>query len=405
MSKMLFIVPMPFHEKSNNAGAKVINYYIKKISLDFDVSVLLCYEKNEVDTKIMLNENPNLNFIYSFKRKYIIEMLIDRLIKKEFYYKLLSRISSKNYKTNGLINKTLTKSLANIEDPDIFDVVIVEFPPLVLQSYLIKNKFPNSKLIASIHDVSFQSLERYLTTNRVWISKIKYFKQFKKNEINNLKNFDLILALSKKDKELIETEIGKTKEILTITPYFDKYEYTIIDKDGIFFFGAMNRLENEKSIIWFVENVWINIKNKSLKLYIIGGGVKKELVDFCLKFDNIVLTGFVADPTPIFNKSFAMIVPLQYGAGIKIKTLEALASGIPLISNSIGIEGIEVNNNKEYLHSETASEWLKSIELISCNPELGNLLSENSKKYMIQNYNLLESYSNYKNKLDILFKK
>jgi glycosyltransferase involved in cell wall biosynthesis len=98
-----------------------------------------------------------------------------------------------------------------------------------------------------------------------------------------------------------------------------------------------------------------------------------------------------------------MVVPLQYGAGIKIKSLEALASGIPLLSNSIGIEGIEVKNLKEYLLCKTPSSWLKNIEIIISNSNLHNILSENSKIFMIKNFNLLDSYTNYKNRINNLF--
>lgn len=403
MKKILFIVPMPFHDKSSNAGAKVINYYIEKFRLDFDVSILLCYEKNELDTKIMLEEKSYLKFIYNFKSKNIFEKFIDRLIITDFYYNILNKISSKNYKTTGLIKKILNKSLINIVEPNIFDAVIVEFPTLVLHSNVIKRKFPNSKLIASVHDISFQSLERYLTTHSIWVNKSYYYKQFKKYELKKLINFDLIIVLCNKDKKLIETEIGKTKDILSINPFYDTYEYkSTIKKNGILFFGALNRLENEKSIIWFIENVWIKIYNKSLKLYIVGGGVKKELIDYSIKYENIVIIGFVTDPTTIFRKCFAMVVPLQYGAGIKIKSLEALASGIPLLSNSIGIEGIEVNNLNEYLHCETPFDWLQNIEIIISNSILHNFLSENSKIFMNNNFNLSDSYKNYKNKINNL---
>lgn len=410
MKNLLFITPQAFHDKSNNAGAKVINYYIKKFSIEFNVTVLLSYDiksykKNIKENELMFENNPNIKFVFCFKEKGIINKFIDGVIKFRFYYKLLQKVSAKNYKTNGLVSNSLNKAISKLQNPNIYDVVIIEFPTLLFQSKIIKNNFQNAKLVASIHDVSFQSLERYLNCNKVWTKKNQYYSKFKKNELENLKNFDLIVVLSEKDKELIEFEIDKTIELITIQPYFDKYNYQHQNLDGICFFGSMSRSENESSMIWFIENVWSKLNNNYLKLYIVGGGVTENFDLFCSRYNNIILTGYILDPLPIFNKCYAMVVPLQFGAGVKIKTLEALASGMPLISNEIGVEGVLLNKDIEYLHCESPLEWINTIEMIINNVKVRQELSLNSKYFMKQNYNLEESYNKYKFKINELFLK
>lgn len=400
MAKILFIVPMPFHNKSNNAGAKVINYYIKRFSCDHDVTVLLTHWQKDENVTQMIKECPNITFITSFKKKNLINRFIDGIFKYKFLYKILFKFNPIYYRTNGVFKSRLINLLNLVETPDFFDNVIVEFPPLVLQSDLIKKRFPHSKIVASVHDISFQSLERSINTHKIWISEKIYLKKFKEFELSHLKNYDLIVALSDKDKRLLENEKIASNQILTISPFFDVYKYEKIEPDGIFFFGALNRKENINSINWFLDNVWKNIANDhfpDLKFYILGGGLTNNFKKHCESYKNIILTGFIEDPTPYFNKCYAMVVPLQYGAGIKIKSIEALASGIPLISNQIGIEGIPAINGEHYLNCETPQEWTMSITSVIKDNTLSKKMIDNGNSFINKFFDLEKSYRNYSN--------
>ena len=390
---------MPFHNKSNNAGAKVINYYIKQFSSISDTSVLLTSNDDNSDVEKMIMEGDGINFITNFKRKNIFNRFIDGIIKYRILYPILMKFIPSYYRTNGTTKERLVKLLNNIEQPELYDIVIVEFPPLVLQSKVIKDFFPNAKLIASIHDVSFQSLSRSISSRKIWISDEKYVRQFKKFEISQLNNFDLIVSLSDKDSKLIETEISESTPIITISPYYDTYTYRIDKPDGIFFFGAMNRKENSESVKWFLKNVWQGIGKllPDLKFYIIGGGVSAEFRNFCEQYTGVNILGFIDDPTFYFNKCYAMVIPLMYGAGIKIKTIESFVSGIPLICNAIAIEGIPAQREKDYMHCETPEEWTEAILQLVGDENLRKTLSKNGEAFALNYFNLEKSFSLYTN--------
>lgn len=392
---------MPFHDSSNNAGAKVINYYIKKISTIYDTSVLLtCDYSSEIE--IMKSECFNVIFIYKSDQKLFFQKVYDYILFK-FYYRLYSFFSPNLYRTNGYVKNRLKLLFKSISNPNSFDFIIAEFPPIILQPDIIREFFKTSKIIASIHDVSFQSLERSIDNKFVCISKQNYIRLFKHYEINKLKKYNLIVTLNDKDTNLLVENNIESDKIFNIIPYFDTFQYTPSLEDGIIFYAAMNRPENIASIKWFIDNVWAKYFRFSIiKLYIVGGGVTTDFKKYCSQFMNIVITGFIADPTPYFNKSYGMIVPLQYGAGIKIKSLEALASGIPLLANKIGIEGISVKSDIEYLHCELPEEWKNNIENLLNDKILRKNLNQQSKKYMIDNFNREQSLKEYVSKLEIL---
>jgi len=108
------------------------------------------------------------------------------------------------------------------------------------------------------------------------------------------------------------------------------------------YWGAMNRSENEDAAMFLIENVMPKLVRQipDAKLYVVGNKPSARLLACTGK--NVVVTGFVADPTEIFEKVRVGVVPLRKGAGIKVKTLEMLKAGIPVISSPVGAEGVEL---------------------------------------------------------------
>lgn len=403
--KLLIIAPAAFYNNVGQAGHKTLNYYTSKFENDFDVTVLSTADAWSDDFRMMEKDHPGVTVIGDFKQKTKLQKLIDYMLFNHIYPKLKT-IYPSYYLTGGFFKRRLASILNKVESKDTYDYVLVEFTSAILQINLIKKYFPKAKFIASCHDVTFLSVERWLKTNSLWISKDKYYQSFKKLELNALNQYDLVVTQNQKDIELLnQEELFACKELHVINPYYDTYSVVKDAPDGIVFFGAMKRKENIDSLIWFLQNVWKDISEMylpDLKLYVVGGGVTDDLRKSCGLYKNVIITGFVLDPTPYFNKSFAMIVPLQYGAGIKVKSIEALFAGIPLISNKIGIEGISAMNGKEYLHCETPSEWINNIKEIVGNTELYHTLSVNGRVFADSFFNLKNSYTNYSAKIKSL---
>ena len=147
----------------------------------------------------------------------------------------------------------------------------------------------------------------------------------------------------------------------------------------------MSRKENSDSAIWFIDRVMPLLKDIDCRFVVVGANPPKELLE--KRSNRIIVTGFVDDPDVYFCDSACMVVPLVIGAGIKIKVLEGLSSGIPIISNNIGIEGIDVTNYLNYLHAETAQEFANAITKIMNDKELSDAISEKAKYMIRKNYN------------------
>ena len=139
------------------------------------------------------------------------------------------------------------------------------------------------------------------------------------------------------------------------------------------------------------------IMDLNVRYIIIGNKPSEKIKKY--SSDKVIVTGFVEDIRPYFAQAKCLAAPIQAGAGIKVKILEAMAMGVPVLTNSMGIEGIDARDGYEYLHCETPREYERAIRKIIN----GELNSENMARLavdMIENkYDIKKSFNEYSKKI------
>ena len=164
-------------------------------------------------------------------------------------------------------------------------------------------------------------------------------------ELKNLNKFNYVYTLNSKDLQLL-----KENNITNVSIKYPRVDDWIknvnrnkIEKESILFLGAMHRNENEQAVKWFVSNIIPTLIcfYPNLKFYVVGGGVSESIKK--LQNKNVVITGYVENLEYFFEKAQVAVVPLSYGAGIKIKTVETISAKIPTIASKIGAEGVDKN--------------------------------------------------------------
>lgn len=291
------------------------------------------------------------------------------------------------------IKNILLRWKKELYDPD---VIILDWTGIVMMASEIKKLFPYAKIIASEVDVTFVGYERkcrYYKGLRhiVWLHKAKWEKEL---ELKALRCSDLIMPQNPDNCTLLEKEGIDKEKLMWLAPFFANMSDCIRRTKGrdILFFGAMSRPENYLSAIWFIENVMPELSDIDIRFIAVGGNPPERLLSY--KSDRVVITGFVDDPVPYFSSAACFVAPLVLGAGIKVKVLEALSSGIPVLTNEIGIEGIPAKDGEEYIHCETPEEYVSAIKkLVAGNIDAG-MLEKNAKQF-ITRYSFEDSAKNY----------
>lgn len=263
-----------------------------------------------------------------------------------------------------------------------YDYAFIDYTQNIAYVNILKETMPNCKIAILEHDVSFLGMERKVENTsglKKLIAKFEY-QRLKKYEINSLLKFDKVYTLNEKDKNLIENQ----ENIDIITPFIGKWDVNKKDHDNfnIMYWGAMNRKENEDAVINFIENIWPNIDKENIKFYIIGSKPSEKIKK--LQSENIIVTGFVEDPSEIFSIMDLSVVPLTLGAGIKIKVLESLANGVPVVTTSIGAEGIEYSD--ELIVEDDALKFAKEVNKIKADRKLRDKMIHDGKLLIEKNF-------------------
>lgn len=382
------------------AGDQTFNYYFKKFLKDdlFDLRLISCgkyAQKDIVEREV------------EFIKHHIIYWNSPHINIRRKIYNIESRLSPFNRNANLISNADVSKMkrLMKIYKKEGYspDYIIMEWTEVVMIAKEVRQIFPDSKLIASEHDVTFVGYERKLEFY-TGIKKLKWkFKYLyeKKKEIEALSYCDIILPHNAENKSILVNEGIEENKIFWLEPYYKNMNLCqrAANKKDILFFGAMSRLENSLSAIWFIEKVMPLLEDENLRFVILGGNPPEELTS--LESDRIHVTGFVDLIEPYFQESICFVAPLVLGAGIKVKILEALSSGIPVLTNEIGIEGIPACPQKDFHYCREPEEYASVIRRILKGEIDVEEISKNAKEFMKINFSPQRSFDKYK---DLLIK-
>lgn len=285
------------------------------------------------------------------------------------------------------------------------DIVLMEWTEIALLSSYVRELFPCCKVIIVEEDVSFQRYDRFAAQTKNSLHRHLFLTQgrnLKRWEIACLCDADMVVVNNPKDAAiLLDNGICKEK-LFDAIPFFHNYKdvHWFATGHDVLFYGAMNREENYLSALWFIDSVIPLIQTPDVRFVVVGSKPPKLLTD--KRSDKVIITGFVENVEPYFTSSFCLAAPLLLGAGIKIKILEALSAGIPILTNHIGIEGIRAQNGKDFLLCESAQEYAHAIDELMQNEQKARRLSESAKEVIMQRYDLEASANEFIQRVDQL---
>lgn len=379
--------------RSDRAGGNTFNYYFREFVNDgrFDVKVI-AQRNNDFELQ-HCNEGDS----FYLTRGGGLTSKLKRLSSIESKYNPWNR--NANLISNQMEN-FVKKNIRSLKADGFYpDMVILEWTQCVVLARLVKKYYPDAFIVASEHDVTYIGYNRQIAFHKgiskaYWQFKYKWEKQI---ELNALRTCDLILPQNADYiKDLMDEGIENEK-ISVLVPYFNNMCNLKRASNGrdILFFGAMSRPENYLSAIWFIENVMPLLSQEDVRFVILGSSPPPELKKY--ESDRVHITGFVDSIEPYFQNAMCLVAPLVLGAGIKVKVLEAMSSGVPVITNTIGIEGISAEKNNAYIHCEEPSEYATAVRK-AINGEL-ECIGECGQRYVMNAYNLENSLFEYKEKM------
>lgn len=227
-----------------------------------------------------------------------------------------------------------------------------------LSEYLSKK----AEIILICHDLQLQLVLRKtilekLTAGWCFLTEHRFFCFASKAFVQSSKDLDIVknlYGIEGSNLVLISPKISDF--VLKI-----KREQSKIVPNSFLFWGAMSRKENSDSVLFFYDHVFKKLANEfpNMLLYIVGSSPPPSLL--ALRAPNVIVTGFIEDPSSFFEKAMYGVAYLKSGAGIKVKVLEMHQAGLPIFANDIALEGIEDRSKITKIDDSNLLDSIRSV--------------------------------------------
>lgn len=254
-------------------------------------------------------------------------------------------------------------------------------------------RFPEGIPVSSdTHEVKFDLFRRTAenTNNPLW--KCFYYLAYrfgKQEEIRLCKQFNLLITTTQPDLALFRRDLPD-QTILSIQngAGYSFFEPIHIAPEpwSIVFTGLFTHRPNSDGIIYFLKNVFPLILRDipQAHLYVVGKSPPPELL--AMRSDNVTVTGFVEDVRPYMAKSRVFVIPLLAGGGIRGKALEAMAMKLPIVTTTVGVEGIELHHEQSALFADTAEKFALAVTRLLKDSNLHHTLAQNAYQTALRQY-------------------
>ena len=209
----------------------------------------------------------------------------------------------------------------------------------------------------------------------------------KKNELYLASQSDMVIVVSNVEKEIL---LNENRELnVHVMPHVHRVASSIPgyeERDNLIFIGGFMHSPNVDGILWFVDNIFPKIKEKlsGMRLYVIGSNPTEEILR--LNSEQIIVTGYVKDVGPLFNSCRVFVAPLRYGAGIKGKILQSMSYGVPVVTTTIGAEGMDLANGENAMVVSEEAEFAKEVIRLYSDKSLWTKISTNATVYLKRNH-------------------
>ncbi|MCM3663641.1 glycosyltransferase family 4 protein [Mesobacillus subterraneus] len=383
MAKILVLTTLLPYPLDNGGKIKTYNS-IKALSKNYEID-LICFSNdkiNEQHVKKVQEITSSLEVI----PKTVIRGASTKIFLKDYIKSLFSKTP---YSIHKFYDKRFVEVLKKKLQEQNYEFIYFDHLPMMVYYKFIRNH----KVILDQHNVESLIFKRIVMNDGNLFKKAAGFIEFVKLqrfEKGALNKANHVICLSNDDKNVFVKQLKTPENKLTILPIHLSVEKQFKFKPitngelNILFLGSMSWYPNQHGIKWFMENVWGEI-NENCKIYIVGSN-PPALIKNYHNNKNVFVTGYVDDVNDYIEICDISIVPLFVGSGQRVKIIESFGKLIPVISTSIGAEGIKHKNNKDILIADHKEEFIKEINKLMKYPEKLGELSENAFINFKENY-------------------
>lgn len=265
-----------------------------------------------------------------------------------------------------------------------------------MSSYVFRNKrlvnesgSSGTRLIMDFMDLDSDKWNQYRASYRLPMSLVysREARLVRRLETRSYEAFDACFFVSENESRLFAEQLPESSKVRVMgngidTDVFFPDRTKQVSGHPVFLFtGVMNYRPNEDAVEWFVDAVWPGILSEWPEAeFIIAGMDPSPKIQQLGKKTGITVTGFVKDIVPYYQKATVFVAPFRLARGLQNKILQSLACGLPVVTTTLGLEGIKAKEGTDLLVADGGKEFTTKIKRLMTEPSLYRQLSENGPR-------------------------
>lgn len=304
--------------------------------------------------------------------------------------------SSLPYNATRFFSESYANKLIEVLSEEVFDVIQLE--GLYLAHYIpLIRKYSKAKIALRAHNIEHEIWQRAAMQEKS-LPKRMYFRilarrilKYKKKVLNT---YDMLIPITGRDAERFR-RMGNTRP-MHVSPVGYQITERKPEPDKVIFpsvgcLGTLDWFPNQEGLIWFVDQVWPEIKKNHPDLpFRIAGRNAPAWLEAYLDNKPVTYLGEIEDAEKFIRETAIMVVPLFSGSGMRVKIIEGMALGKTIVTTSIGAEGIPVKHLENIVIEDTAKGFINRIDQLIHDPHLFKSIGSHASRFIHRHFDNLK---------------
>ena len=296
----------------------------------------------------------------------------------------------------------MQQTLARLRTNEAFEVVHAD--QVSMSQYGLNGK--NPRRVLDLHNAMYVVTQRLAAHERQPLKRLMTQHEahaLAQYEAQLCAKYDQVVFVTDDDRNLIEKQIarfqvrGTDDRLHTIPICVDPAEKPLVEPiacpQRVTALGVMFWPPNAEGVEWFAREVWpsVHAQYPELRFTVVG----KNPPDYLMRLndqDNIEVLGYVPNLAQILAETAVFVVPLRAGGGMRVKILDTWCWGLPIVSTTIGAEGIEICNGENILIADTPQAFGQAVSKAYADRDLNRRLRRNGRLWVEEKYDWRHVY-------------
>jgi len=372
------VLPYPL-----DSGPKIRIYYVLKQLSQRHRVTLLSFVRSAEEVQLL----PHLLEFCEDVRT----VLIKRSIVRDAFSLLLSFVYNRPFIILRDYVSDMQSAVETLVNAGSFDVVHAD--QLGMAQYA--ENLSGVKRILDEHNAVWTILERLYVQegNRLKRALLRReCENLKRYEARVCHRFDQVLAVTEADRKALQSVSSHDCNIEVIPICGDPSAIPVVERltgtKKILHVGTMFWPPNVDGVLWFSREVYPMIKREvpDAEFYIVGARPPREVKRLQRTTLDIIVAGYVEELLPYWKDSAVFVVPLRAGGGMRVKIIEALSRGVPIVTTSVGCEGIEAQDGEHLLIADEPREFAEAVVEVMQDDDLAAHLARSGRRLVEEKY-------------------